>query len=388
MNMRNKSGKVLPLKESKILSGKRLIVIALPLLSESEILLVQAIREELGRHGDFELMVLSGGYEALLRGLAERGELAGAIGDFMSGVWLESLLSRGVKVVRIGEGFEDRKIPGSTSVGSNLGVMGREAARVLLGDGVKGAGYLGPAGAPGAVLLGEAFSSAAATTDHRVTRCTSPSGILLRNFLLSLPRPAGLLCATDHLARVAIAAATEEGLRVPQDLSVIGVGNSRLESLHAAVAISSFELPLAEIGRLAGAAMADLLAGQPVESVTADPLLHERESSLRSASGVERALAWLRSHPGSPITAGELARLAGMSRRSFEMALRAARGVSPGELLRTMRQSRAEKLLTETRLDIAAIGRECGYPEAAAFSAAFRRWTGRSPRDFRAASVG
>ena len=386
--MRIKHGKALSPKESKILSEKRLIVIALPLLSESKILLVQAIREELGRHGDFELMVLSGGYEALLRRLAERGELVGAIGDFMSGVWLESLLSHGVKVVRIGDGFEHQGIAGSTSVGSDLGLMGREAARVLLGVGVKGVGYLGPAGAPGAVFLGEAFTAASAITGHQVSRCSSPSGILLKNFLRSLPRPAGLLCATDHLARMAIAAATEEGLRVPQDVAVIGVGNARLESLHAGMAISSFELPLAEIGRLAGAAMADLLEGKEVGSVTVDPLLHERESSLRAASGVERALAWLKSHPDAAISAGELARLAGMSRRSFEMALRAARDISPGELLRSMRQSRAEKLLRETQLDIAAIGRDCGYPEAAAFSAAFKRWTGRSPRDFRAASVG
>lgn len=378
----------MPPRESKILSKKRLIVIALPLLSESEILLVQAIREELGRHGDFEVMVLSGGYEALIRNLAERGELVGAIGDFMSGVWLESLLSHGVKVVRIGDGFEDREIAGSSSVGSDLGLMGREAARVLLGDGVKGVGYLGPAGAPGAVYLGEAFTAASAGTGHQVSRCTSPSGIMLRNFLRSLPLPAGLLCATDHLARIAIAAATEEGLRVPQDLAVIGVGNARLESLHAGMAISSFELPLREIGRSAGAAMADLLQGRKVGAVTIGPLLHERESSLRTASGVERALAWLRSHPDAAITAGELARLAGMSRRSFEMALRAERNISPGELLRSMRQNRAEKLLTETQLDIAAIGSECGYPEAAVFSAAFKRWTGRSPRDFRAASAG
>lgn len=381
--MRRKRGKECPPKESKILSKKELIVIALPLLSESEILLVQAIREELERRGDFELMVLSGGYESLLRRLAERGELVGAIGDFMSGVWLELLLSQGVKVVRIGDGFEAREIAGITSVGSDLALMGREAARVLLGDGVKGVGYLGPAGAPGAVLLGEAFASASASKGHQVSRCTSPRGILLSNFLLSLPRPAGLLCATDHLARMAIVAATEEGLRVPQDLAVIGVGNARLESLHAGMAISSFELPLGEIGRLAGAAMGDLLKGKKIGSATVAPLLHERESSLRSASGVERALAWLKSHPDAAITAGELARLAGMSRRSFEMALRGARDISPGELLRSMRQSRAEKLLTETQLDIAAIGRDCGYPEPAAFSAAFKRWTGRSPRDFR-----
>jgi LacI family transcriptional regulator len=358
-----------------------LIAVALPLLSESEITLVQIIREELARRGGYEVMVLSGGYEALLRKTAEQGLLAGAIGDFMSGIWLDSLLGKGIKVVRIGSAeAPDTRVP---AIGSHFGFMGSEAARVLLGSGIQGGGYLGPAGAPDSVRLGQEFCAACSRSGCEVIRCTGTSSVQLKAFLLSLPRPAGLLCASDHLARMAILAAKEAGLSVPADLAVIGVGNSRMESLHAGMPISSFEWPLAEMGRLAGTAMADLLEGKPSRHALVDPLLHERESSLRSASGVDRALAWLKSNPDSGITAGELARLAGMSRRSFETAVRESRGQSPGTILQEMRRGRAERFLTETGLDIATIGRACGYQEAAAFSVAFKRWTGRSPRDFR-----
>jgi len=387
MNMRNPAQPARSQQGIRVLSGKRLIVVALPLLSESEISLVQGIREELGRRGEFEIMILSGGYEAPLRKVAQRGELVGVIGDFMSRVWLKSLLGRGVRVVRIGDGADDTFAgAGNSSVGSNIGIMGSEAARVLAGSGIQDIAYLGPAGSPGSVRLGEAFTAACSAHGREVIRCSASTGVLLTNFLLALRRPAGLLCASDHLARLAIATAQEEGIRVPQDLAVIGVGNSRMESLHAGMAISSFEPPLAEIGRLAGAAMADLLEGKTVEPVAIDPLLHERESSLR-ATGVERALAWLKSHPDSDISAGELARLAGMSRRSFETAVRSTQGISPGALMQGIRRRRAEKLLRETSLDIAAVGRECGYPEAAAFSTAFKRWTGSSPRTFRASSL-
>ena len=386
--MRRKDRKIknLPLKAAKL--QKQIVVIALPLLSEGEMTLIQGVREGFAHRDNLEVVVLSGGFEATLRKIAESGQLAGAIGEFMSDLWLKSLLERDIKIVRIGEGIKKTSpsaTKGMMSISSDFPDMGLEAARSLLDGGVQGFGYLGPVGAPGSVRLGEAFGSACSANGHAVARCQEFSNILIRDFLRSLPRPSGLLCSSDHLARLAIVAAGEEGIRVPADLAVMGVGNMRLESLHAGLAISSFDLQLQEIGRLAGTAMSGLLEGKSSlgdGDLKVRALLHERESSLRSGQGVSRAMAWLKSHPGDPINAGELARIAGMSRRSFEMALRVDLGCSPGELLREVRRARAERLLMESPLGVGAVGLECGYPDAAVFSAAFKRWTGKSPREF------
>jgi transcriptional regulator GlxA family with amidase domain len=178
------------------------------------------------------------------------------------------------------------------------------------------------------------------------------------------------------------------GLRVPQDLSVIGVGNLRMESLQAGIEISSFELPLEKIGEEAGRLMVKMLEGKysiPRRSIAIPALLHERESSMHAASGVKRAMAYLRSHPDTSINAGELAQIAGMSRRSFECAVKSAIGCSPGEVLIQNRRRRAEMLLEENQLTIAEVGQASGYGEPAVFSAAFKRWTGQSPRAFRSA---
>ena len=369
------------------LNAKKLIVVALPLLSEGEIPLVQGIREELERREGFEVMVLSGGYEATLRRLAATGQLAGAIGEFISGRWLEDIRSMGASVVQIGS--DAGLHPEIPSIGTDIRAMALEATQALRMGELSSIGYLGPAGQSGSHGSPQLCSTLAEICQsHGIILHHSPatSETLVKSFLQSLPRPSGLLCASDRLARIAIIAARGLGWRIPQDFSVIGVGNSRIESLHANIPISSFELPLGEIGRRSGILMASLLQEFPLKIPASPPLrarFHERESSFHSSSGISRALAYLRNQPETNMTAGELARLAGMSRRSFEVAMRKRTGTSPGIYLQQMRRKRAEQLLGSEELAIAAVGQACGYAEPAVFSAAFRRWTGKSPREFR-----
>jgi AraC-like DNA-binding protein len=58
-------------------------------------------------------------------------------------------------------------------------------------------------------------------------------------------------------------------------------------------------------------------------------------------------------------------------------------GTFLGEILKNMKRERAEYLLGETGRSVSEIARECGYAEFAVLSAAFKRWTGKSPRDSR-----
>jgi LacI family transcriptional regulator len=367
-----------------VFNSKKLLVLALPMISEREIPLVQGVRKAFQNSKNIELLIHSGGYEGTLRKLAESGQLAGAIGEFISNRWLESLHGSGVQIIQLGSGAGID----APSISPDLQGMGKEAARVFTESGVKSLAYLGAASPQGTIGLGEAFVNECKRQGFEVSPCNGLSSGLLKNFLQSLLRPSGILCMNDRLARMAILTARELGLRIPQDLSVIGVGNLRMESLQAGIEISSFELPLEKMGEEAGRLMVRMLEGKSRisrRSVAIPALLHERESSMHAASGVKRAIAYLRSHPDSSINAGELAQIAGMSRRSFECAVKSAIGCSPGEVLIQNRRRRAEMLLQENQLTIAEVGQACGYGEPAVFSAAFKRWTGQSPRAFRSA---
>lgn len=363
-----------------------MIALALPLLSEGELRLIEGLRKSITNQDEgVELIVLSGGYEASLRKLMETDSLAGAIGEFISPAWLESLSNSGIALVQLGSGFDDR-VP---SVSVDLVDMGSRAVDTLLKNGALSLAYLGASGPSGSMRLGASFAAAAGQRGMSVVQSNELAGPTLKEFLRTLPRPAGLLCASDLLARRAVLAAHEAQLKVPDDLAVIGVGNARLDSLYAGINLSSFALPHHEIGFHAGNLLLSLLSGTSSHSaaipftVTLKTTLHERESSIRSTSGIVRALAYLRSNPATQMNAGELARFAGMSRRAFEMAVKKEYGTSPGMLLNEIRRTQAETLLKKTDQEIAAVGRECGFVEPALFSTAFRRWTGQSPRDYR-----
>ena len=375
--MRNKGE-----SKSEIAPQKRFIALAIPHLSDQGIELVQGIRRSILPFGDSaELLILSGGYETHLRKLANLDKLAGAIGEFISPLWLESLQIKGVPVVQPGSAAGE-KIP---SVDTDREGIGKEAVSTLLNQGVKSLGYLGASGPSDSTQLWKAYSHTAASRGYTARGSNEFSAPMLREFISSLSSPAGLLCSSDRLARLAILTAQDLGLRIPLDLAVIGVGNSRMESLYLGMEISSFELPLREIGLRAGSLLLEILSKnqQIPGSHRVAAKLHERETSIRSGSGVTRVMAFLRSNPGTELNAGELARLAGMSRRSFEVAMQKESGDSPGSFLQKIRRNSAEKMLLETDEEIAAIARSCGYQEPAVFSSAFKRWTGKSPRDYR-----
>jgi AraC family transcriptional regulator len=86
---------------------------------------------------------------------------------------------------------------------------------------------------------------------------------------------------------------------------------------------------------------------------------------------------------GRATSIAELAALCQLSRRHLIRAFRAETGETIGGFVQRLTTERAKSLLRGSEKPVAAIAAELGFATAAAFSAAFHRATGQSPRDFR-----
>ena len=82
-----------------------------------------------------------------------------------------------------------------------------------------------------------------------------------------------------------------------------------------------------------------------------------------------------------------MARALAVSGRTLSRRL-AVEGTSFRDILDDVRREFACALLQDRRLSVADIAFFLQYSEPAAFHRAFRRWTGRTPRDFRAVVIG
>jgi AraC-like DNA-binding protein len=130
-----------------------------------------------------------------------------------------------------------------------------------------------------------------------------------------------------------------------------------------------------------------------VPVVGADPYLNElliayaeeamaRHSTTRGSflPKVENAMASLLPHGMAGV--GEISRQLGMGQRTLARRL-ASEGLTFSELLETLRGQLAQKYLSDPGVSISEIAWLLGYQEVSGFSHAFKRWTGKTPREAR-----
>ena len=109
----------------------------------------------------------------------------------------------------------------------------------------------------------------------------------MRTLLGLTPPPDGVFCYNDPFAIGAVDAILEAGLRVPQDIAVIGCGNLHFDK-SLRVPLSSIDQQNAAIGERAGKLLLSIIGAktppQP-RSIILEPSLVPRESTHRKPQG-------------------------------------------------------------------------------------------------------
>jgi AraC-like DNA-binding protein len=97
-------------------------------------------------------------------------------------------------------------------------------------------------------------------------------------------------------------------------------------------------------------------------------------------STVENAIVPLLPHGNAG--ASEIARQLGLTRRTFARRL-ALEGTTFSQVLESLKSHLAERYLADDSLSISQIAWLLGYEEVSSFTHAFKRWTGKTPREAR-----
>ncbi|MDL5053264.1 AraC family transcriptional regulator [Oscillatoria laete-virens NRMC-F 0139] len=113
----------------------------------------------------------------------------------------------------------------------------------------------------------------------------------------------------------------------------------------------------------------------------ADGLL-TRKSDVERSTAILNGLQFCNENFHQPISVGDMARAAGLSRAHFCRRFKVSEGVSPHEYLSFLRVSRGAELL-QTNLSVKEIAPLCGFHDVNYFCRVFRRNTGLSPGQYR-----
>src|SRR6476661_2101080 len=193
----------------------------------------------------------------------------------------------------------DRWLPGLSSnfVGVDDEAVGVLATRHLIDIGCKRIAHIrGPETSPGIRRL-QGYKRALTQSGFKVVEdyiITEPKGDVetrqrgaeaMRKLLLLKPRPDGLFCFNDPLAMAAINYATKEGLRIPDDIAVVGCGNLHYDD-SLRVGLSSIDQHSRQIGEEAARITLGILGSRvpPVpETMILRPELVIRASTRRKA---------------------------------------------------------------------------------------------------------
>jgi LacI family transcriptional regulator, galactose operon repressor len=211
----------------------------------------------------------------------------------------------------------------------------------------------------------------------------------LIQWLLDLPKPCGLFTCADHWARIVARYVRLAGLRVPDDIALIGVDNDVVECELLAPPLSSVMVPWQELGNDAARLVQRLLHGQRIERplclVPPLAVAARRSSEVMAIEDalVAKAVGWIHQNAQQRLNVPMVAAAVGGGRKRLERRFRRALDRTVQEEIRRARVERAKGLLQNTRASLPDVARQSGFSNAALLSVAFKREVGIPPGSYR-----
>jgi len=211
----------------------------------------------------------------------------------------------------------------------------------------------------------------------------------LTAWLQRLPRPSAVLACNDLRALQVIAAAQVAGLRVPEEIAVLGINNDTIRCELSDPPLSSVATDPFQSGYRAAELLARLMAGEKPDRL--DLRIDPREVVVRHSTdmlaiddrNVAAALSHIREHACRGLSVNEVLRHAAASRSQLERKFRRFLGRTPQEEIRRVQIAKIRQLLMETNFPLKRIAELTGFQHAEYLCVFYKRLTGEAPGAFR-----
>ena len=214
----------------------------------------------------------------------------------------------------------------------------------------------------------------------------------LKEHLLGAQPPFAVLAAHDMLGGTILDACNAAGLKVPEQVAVLGVDNEPLICDCAVVPLSSVDNNLFQHGYEAAKLLRKLMQGErPLQPVRIPPKRVEVRASTDTIATENLQLGKILQHihaqyGDSDLTINEICERFGISRRRLWEMFGQAKLASPGQIMHEVRLRRACVALMESSQTIQEIALLCGFASVRSFGRYFRKVKGQSPEKWRQAA--
>lgn len=211
----------------------------------------------------------------------------------------------------------------------------------------------------------------------------------IARWLCHLPKPVAVFACYDARGRQILDACHRAGLSVPEEVAVLGVDDDELLCELSTQPLSSIDPNPRRCGWIAAEMLQTMMSGKipmPMVQIVSPIGISTRQSTDVFAiqdSNLVTALRFIRENACRGISVDEVARIAGLARRTMEARFKKMLGRSPHEEIMRVQVKRAQRLLLHSNLPVALIAERAGFENPEYFSVAFKRITGMPPATYR-----
>ncbi len=211
----------------------------------------------------------------------------------------------------------------------------------------------------------------------------------LTRWVKRLARPIAVMACNDDRGLQLLDACRRADVRVPDDVSVLGVDNDEFECGLATPSLSSIDINLEGIGYRAAELLDGLMHKKPPP---AEPVLlpagdviprHSTDALAIDDPELCAVVRYLREHACERIRMDDVTQATGMERRTLERKMKEVFGRSPKDELLRIQIDEAKRLLLGTELSVKVVSARTGFGNSRYFSKIFRDRVGLAPGQFR-----